>query len=195
MIACLVLAAGGGHRFGRQKLLAELDGMPLLAHALRAAASSRVERVCCVLGAEAGAIRSAVDLGEVEVVVCEQWQRGQAASLKAGIGALVAAEAVVVLMGDQPLVSAAAIDRIVAARSPEAPAVRATYGGAPSHPTLIERELFAAVGELDGDRGARELFEDMPVALIPCDDVASALDVDAPEDLAAVAELIDRRAG
>ena len=188
MIGCVVLAAGEGKRFGGRKQLAELAGRPLLEHALATAARARLARVVVVLGAEAERIAAAVDLHAAEPVVCERWREGMAEPLKRGLAALGELDAAVVLLGDQPLVSAAAIARVVAARRPDRVAVRATYGGEPGHPVLLERELFAAIATLRGDAGARGLLAGLPVADVPCDDVGDPLDVDRPEDLR-VAEL------
>ena len=82
MIGGLVLAGGAGTRFGTSsKLLAELDGRPLLEHAVRAqCAVSELERVVVVLGAHAEEILARVDLGRAEPVICPEWEDGQAAS-------------------------------------------------------------------------------------------------------------------
>jgi len=86
--AGLILAAGAGTRFGAQtKQLADLRGKPLLQHAVDAM-NAALERAVVVLGHDAEAIRAAVDFGPAEVVVCEDWARGQGFSLRAGAAAL-----------------------------------------------------------------------------------------------------------
>ena len=86
MIAGLVLAAGGGTRFGtRPKLLAELNGVPLLQYAVDAMCESRVERVSVVLGAFADELLAGIDLPRATPIVCPAWNEGQAASLKCGV--------------------------------------------------------------------------------------------------------------
>ena len=93
-----MLAAGAVPRFGGTKQLADLDGRPLLQHAIDAAnAETGLERVVVVLGHEAERIRAAVDLGRAEVVIAEGWDEGQAASLRTGVRAAGDAEAAVVL--------------------------------------------------------------------------------------------------
>lgn len=181
-IGGVVLAGGAGTRFGGPKQLAALGGRPLLEHALDAATSA-LERVVVVLGAHAPAVRQRVRLSGAEVVVCEDWKAGMAETLKAGIRALGDADAAVVTLGDQPLVGAAAIERVVAARQPEALAVRATYGDAPGHPVVLERALFPRLLELSGDAGARQVLGSVLVRAVPCEDVADPADVDSPEDL------------
>jgi CTP:molybdopterin cytidylyltransferase MocA len=180
----LVLAAGAGERFGGRKQLAELDGRPLLEHVLAAMAAAPLERTVLVLGAHAGEVLERVPLHGAEAVVCEGWAEGQAASLRAGVEALgPACDAVVVVLGDQPRIAPEAVARVVAARDGEALAVRATYGGVPGHPVLLERELLERVPQLRGDEGARGLLADVPVRAVACDGLGSPDDVDTPAEL------------
>jgi CTP:molybdopterin cytidylyltransferase MocA len=187
VIAGLVLAAGAGTRFGGRKQIAELEGRPLLEHALAAMESAPVEPVAVVLGADADAILGTVDLHGAEPIVCHEWEEGQSASLRTGIGALerAGADAVVVTLGDQPHLAARAIAAVVAARGDgtKADAVRATYDGKPGHPVLLERSLFDGVRALRGDTGARELLRDARVIEVPCDGLGDPADVDTPDDL------------
>lgn len=182
----LVLAAGAGRRFGGPKQLAPFDGRPLLEHALRAMAQTPglVRRVVA-LGARAEEIAAAVDLHGVEPVVVAGWEEGQAASLRAGVAALGPdLDAVVVTLGDQPLVTPATIARLAAEAAGPAPAARATWAGVPGHPVLLRRPLLDAVAELRGDAGARALLTD--ARLVPCGPEAVA-DVDTPQQLTALA--------
>jgi CTP:molybdopterin cytidylyltransferase MocA len=113
VIAGVVLAAGSGSRFARSaKQLAELDGIPLLEHALRAIeAVPAIERVVVVLGARADEILAGVDFGAAEPVVCGDWTDGQAASLRCGIEAVAGAEAAVLTLGDMPRITPQVIAR------------------------------------------------------------------------------------
>ena len=89
MIGGVVLAAGGASRFGSPKQLAELDGVPLLQHAIDAMLGvPAIDPVVVVLGAEAERVRAAVDLGEALSVVCDRWADGMAASLRCGAEAV-----------------------------------------------------------------------------------------------------------
>jgi CTP:molybdopterin cytidylyltransferase MocA len=179
----LVLA---GTRFGGRKQLAELDGRPLLEHALRAMAASPVGRVVVVLGALADEVTATVDLHGAEPCPCERWDEGQAASLACGLAELADCEAVVVTLGDQPRVSPDAIARVIGARNDGAAAVRATYLGAPGHPVLLERELFESFRDVTGDHGARNLLLSVRVREVPCDDLGGGEDVDTPAELDAL---------
>ncbi|HET6831718.1 MAG TPA: nucleotidyltransferase family protein, partial [Solirubrobacterales bacterium] len=158
-------------------------GRPLLEHALAHAAAAPVDRVVVVLGAGADEVLARVDLHGAEPVVCRDWEEGMAAPLRAGIATLAGCAAVVVLLGDQPLVPAAAVDRVLAARRPDRDAVRATYEGQPGHPVVLERRLFPAIAGLEGDTGARALLAGRSVVEVACEGIADPLDVDSPDDL------------
>jgi CTP:molybdopterin cytidylyltransferase MocA len=120
LIGGLVLAAGAATRFGAPKQLAELDGIPLLEHALRTMTAAPVGRVVVVLGSGAEEIASTVNLHGADTRVCSRWDEGQSASLACGLAELASCEAVVVTLGDQPRMSADAIRRVIAARKPHA---------------------------------------------------------------------------
>jgi molybdenum cofactor cytidylyltransferase len=185
VIGGLVLAAGAATRFGAQKQLAELDGVPLLEHALRTMTAAPVGRVVVVLGSAADEIAGAVDLHGAEPIVCARWEEGQSASLACGLAELADCEAVVVTLGDQPRVSRDAIRRVIGGRN-GASAVRATYNGNPGHPVLLERELFEALRDVSGDKGARNLLLSVAVLDIPCEDLGGGEDVDTPAELDAL---------
>ena len=185
MIGGLVLAAGAATRFGEPKQLAELDGSPLLEHSLRAITAAPVERVVVVLGSSAPEIVSSVNLHGAEPTVCSRWEEGQSASLACGLSELADCEAVVVTLGDQPRMSPEAISRVIDARNGAA-AVRATYGGEPGHPVLLERVLFEALRDVSGDRGARNLLLSTNVLEVSCDDLGGGEDVDTRAELDAL---------
>ena len=186
MIGGLVLAAGAGTRFGGRKQLAELEGRPLLEHALRAMTAAPVGRVVVVLGALVEEVTATVDLHGAEPCPCERWDEGQAASLACGLAELADCEAVVVTLGDQPRMSPDAIRRVIGARGNGAAAVRATYHGAPGHPVLLERDLFESFRDVTGDHGARNLLLSVQVREVPCEDLGGGEDVDTPAELDAL---------
>ena len=186
MIGGLILAAGAGTRFGGRKQLAELDGRPLLEHAVQAMTAAPVGRVVVVLGALVEEVTATVELHGAEPCTCARWDEGQAASLACGLAELAGCEAVVVTLGDQPRMSPDAIRRVISARDGEAVAVRATYFGAPGHPVLLERELFESFRNVTGDHGARNLLLSVQVREVPCDDLGGGEDVDTPAELDAL---------
>ena len=186
MIAGDVLAAGSGSRFGAPKQLAELDGSPLLEHALRAVeAVPAIDRVVVVLGAHAEEIRARVELGRAEPVVCAGWAEGQAASLRCGIEAVAGAEAAVLTLGDMPRITPQVVARFadIAAQHGATARARAVYDGVPGHPVVLGSAYFAAVAKLRGDVGARELLRAIGAFPVECGHLASAADVDTPAAL------------
>ena len=190
MIAGLVLAAGAGKRFGATKQLADLDGSPLLEHGLVAMSQAGLDRLIVVLGSRADDVLAGVDLHGAEPLVCERWGEGQAASLACGLSSLEEScsedlEAVVVALGDQPGLAPGAVHRVLAARG-DKPAVRATYGGEPGHPVVLEHALFVKLRDATGDAGARGVLRRAGSTEVPCDDLGGGADVDTPAELAAL---------
>ncbi len=194
MIAAVVLAAGRATRMGEPKVLLPLGGRTLLAHVITAAQASRCDTVMVVAGAQADAVRREAEALGAGVVVNPRYADGMATSLAAAVAALPPeCEAAVVLLGDQPRVGAAAIDRLIAAyRTTRKPMVLSRYGGVAGAPALIARALFAEVATLTGDAGARGVAARHPdrvaeVALAPDE----AWDVDTPEDLARLRQALE----
>ena len=177
----LVLAAGEGRRFGGTKQLATFRGRPLLEHALEAMAAVTPRVV--VLGHEAEKIRRGVNMHGASVVVCDDWDEGQAASLRTGLAALAQCDAVVVVLGDQPGITADAIQAVASAAGDE-DAVRAVYDGRPGHPVLLRHALLERAGELHGDVGFRDLLEGATVRELELGGLADPADIDTREELA-----------
>jgi CTP:molybdopterin cytidylyltransferase MocA len=190
----LVLAAGGSTRMGRPKQLAELDGRPLLEHALGALQDAPVDAVAVALGANAAAVRAGVALGRAVPVTVRDWRRGMGHVLASALAAVGGGyRATVVVLGDQPLVGAAAVARLVAAwRAGAGPVVSAAYRGRPGHPKLFDHLLLPELLGLDGDGGARELLAAHPewLHLVEVGGLGSDADVDEEADLERVGRLI-----
>jgi CTP:molybdopterin cytidylyltransferase MocA len=164
-VAAVVLAAGAATRFGapKQRLL--------VGEVLERLRQSRaVDEVVVVEGAYE------IDV-DARIVHCEEWERGQGASLRCGLAALgPEIPAAVVILADGPDLAPLAVDRVVASWEGGAGDVlAASYGGVRGHPVVLSRAVWASVP----DEGARALD---PV-LVPCDDLGAPGDVDLPEDL------------
>jgi CTP:molybdopterin cytidylyltransferase MocA len=193
-VLAVVLAAGGSTRMGRPKQLADLGGRPLLAHALAAAAEAPVDRVVVALGGAAAEVLDRVDLGRAEPLVVEGWDAGMGHVLAGALGRAGGDwGAVVVLLGDQPLVSGRAVARVVDAwRAGAGPVVTATYGGRPGHPRLFDRRLLPELLRLTGDTGARDLVAGHPewVHRVEVGDLGSDADIDVEADLERVGRML-----
>lgn len=188
--AALILAAGESRRFGEPKQLADWKGRPLLEYvAGRAAGWPRVDEVYTVLGAEAERIMERVDLTGVTVIENLDWREGIASSLRAGLDALLGdreAGAALVVLADQPMVPAAAVERLFEARRRSGrPVILPRYRFLRGHPVLLDRWLWPRlIAGLEGDQGARNLFLAHPewVEEVTVGEDAPR-DIDTPEDL------------
>jgi molybdenum cofactor cytidylyltransferase len=187
----LVLAAGAASRFGGGKLLATIGGRPVLQHVLDALAQAGVGEVVVVLGDDAGAIERAITWRDEARVVNPDPGRGLASSLQVGFEAVPAtAAAVLVALGDQPLVSAEVIGALLAAparrgRPITIPVYEDERG---RNPVLVRRPAFGLVAEATGDRGLGPVLAAHPdlVAEIPV--AGTNPDVDTTDDLARAIE-------
>ena len=189
VIAALMLAAGASSRMGgRDKLLEDVGGQPLIRHVAERVAASRADQLGCVIRPTDAARRAALkglDVQWIENPIAEQ---GMGTSLAAGIRALgTEVDAALILLSDMPEVSAGDIDRMIAAFDPgEGRAiVRAVSGeGRPGNPVMFGRRFFEALAALDGDQGAKAVIAEHPefVVDIALEGSASATDLDTPED-------------
>jgi molybdenum cofactor cytidylyltransferase len=185
-IAAVILAAGRSSRMGRNKLLLDLDGKPILCHAVDQALGAGLSEVVVVSGHQASKVREALGDRAVKVIEAREHKLGMSASLKAGIRALgPRTDAALVMLGDMPQVSAPLIRRLIAAYNPleGRSIVVPTVDGKRGNPVLFDRRYFEEMLALEGDVGARHLIgaHDDQVAELAVDDAAVFTDVDTPE--------------
>jgi molybdenum cofactor cytidylyltransferase len=187
----VLLAAGGSSRLGSPKQLVRRKRRPLLLHALDTLSAAGVgPSTIVVLGAEALRLRALLRRArpQVRVVLNARWRDGLASSLKTGVAAVRrSADAVLVMLVDQPDVSAHSLTRLMAAwrRRPGIPAA-AFYSGRVGVPAILPRRSWQAVRRLRGDVGARSLLRE--TQLTPVEMPEADLDIDTPEDLARLTE-------
>jgi molybdenum cofactor cytidylyltransferase len=194
-VVALVLAAGASSRFGSPKLLAPLHGQPVLQHVLDALADAWLEDVVVVLGADADVIEHAIAWRAERRVVNPRPEDGLSSSLRVGLDAAVdvpRADAVLVLLGDQPAVRPDAISAVVAAAAAPGAAhaqfVRPRYPADPApNPVLVRRSAWALAAGLDGDRGLGPLIAARPELVLEVPVTGANPDIDTPDDLAVVA--------
>ena len=187
----MVLAAGGGSRFGGGKLLAKLGGRPIIEAVFDNLRGAPVDEIIVIVGADAQRLREVCERYGVRTVANEEWERGQSTSVLAGLRAC-GGEAAVVLLGDQPFVGAEAVERLVAAFAEGAKVAVATYEGKRRNPVLFSREVWPLLeAELAGDEGARSVLRRHPglVVEVPCEGVGDPADVDTREDLRRLEEM------
>lgn len=184
-VAIVILAGGTSSRLGRPKQLLELGGEPLLRHTVRRAMASSATEVVLVLGSRAEEIGAAVgELGQ-RTVINSDFASGQSTSMVAGVAALGAdADAAILMLGDQPTVTPALLDRLIATFAETGAAiVQPRYQGRPGNPVLFRRDQFPDLLAVTGDLGAREIIQRRKgdVVWVELDEPAPP-DVDSDED-------------
>jgi CTP:molybdopterin cytidylyltransferase MocA/SAM-dependent methyltransferase len=187
----LVLAAGDGARFGGGKLLARVGGKPVLQHVLDAMAASGLGDVIVVLGRDATEVEPVIGWRTEQRLINQDPSQGLSSSLRIGMASVGPdVSDVVVVLGDQPMLSSSVIRSLMSAPpDPARPIVVPTYdheGG--RNPVLIRRPAFGLVDEAAGDRGLGPVIAAHPdlVQVVPV--AGDNPDIDTAADLAMVAE-------
>lgn len=190
-IGAVILAAGQSRRMGNiNKLLAEIDGKPMLGHVVDAALASDASPVIVVTGHEPDRIKQALAGRDVTFVHNPDYAEGLSTSLRHGLSVLdQTIDGAVVCLGDMPGITPDHINQLIDAFDPDdghAICVP-TFKGKRGNPVLWHRRFFSAMTEISGDVGARHLIGDNEEVLleIPMDDNAILADLDTPEALAA----------
>ena len=193
-IAALILAAGQSRRMGRtNKLLAEVDGVPMVARVAGAVSASKVDPVVVVLGHQADAVRHCLGDTDATFVDNPDYAEGLSTSLTAGLAALPDdIDGVVICLGDMPRVRADEIDRLIAAFDlDEGRAIcLPTHLGKRGNPVLWARRFFDEMGDLRGDVGARHLIGEYAelVTEVEMRGDGILVDVDTPDALTRLAD-------
>ena len=191
-IGALLLAAGRSRRMGGpNKLLAEVDGTPMVAHVARRLLASRARPIVAVLGNQADEVEAALGKLPVEKIRNPEFAGGLSTSLKRGIAALPPdLDGALICLGDMPLVTGRHLDRLIAAFNPlEGRAIIVpTRRGKRGNPVLWSKRFFPEMAELAGDVGAKHLIGKHAelVGEIEMDDDAILVDIDTPEALDAL---------
>jgi molybdenum cofactor cytidylyltransferase len=185
VIAAVVLAAGASTRFGSQKLLAEAQGAPLVRRTVEQVLAAGLDEIVVVLGREAQAVHAALDEMQVRFVVSPDFRAGMSTSLRSGIRSLATTvEAAIVVLGDQPGISASTILRLIEEyRRSGQPIVVPVYAGTRGNPVLFDASVFPELASVAGDQGGREVIgRDLSRVATVSLPFAMPADVDTVED-------------
>jgi len=184
-IGAVVLAAGEGRRFGGNKLLVTVDGEPVITRVLRAL--DGIERVV-VVGAH---VEELMQYLRSEVVIYNpNYREGMSTSIKLGLRFFQDYDAVLIVLGDMPLITRETINKIINAYHEGCTAVIPTHRGLRGNPVLIHRSLFNELMRLRGDVGARELLKGRAdVCYVECGPEV-IMDIDTLDDLARIERII-----
>lgn len=184
-IFAIVLAAGRATRFGATKLLEYFNGRPLLHHALIAARAACKTQVVLVTGNESDNIQECAGGLCDEARFNPDFESGIGSSIACGVRAVSdRADAVIIMLADQPLVSHAHLAQLIdewSGASEEIVATRFESGLGP--PALFGSEVFPQLQDLAGDKGAKHLLLDSRHTVTFVEFADAAIDIDTPADL------------
>ena len=185
MIAGVVLAAGLSRRMGQAKLLMKVGRRAIIRYVVESVLAGGVDSVWVVTGPDVEPIEAALAGIEVQIAVNPAPEEGQAGSVRTGIAALPASvDAVLIALGDQPLLAPAIIPALLAARrtSPKL-IVAPRYRDGQGNPVVFKREIFPELLRLTGDQGARRIIQSEPTRVEWVElDLPMPPDVDTPDD-------------
>lgn len=189
MLSLIVLAAGKSVRMrGKNKLLAEVQGTPMIRRVVQAALKSRVDEVIVVLGSEADKVRKVLTDLPCRLVVNGNYERGQSSSVKVGLGEIShMTRAVLVLPGDVAMIDSPSINIVVEKYDlGQDPIVIAAHKGASGHPILFDKQLFPEIERIDEQTfGLKAVVKrhQGEVCRVETGSPKVLKDVDTPEDL------------
>jgi molybdenum cofactor cytidylyltransferase len=186
-VGAVILAAGASSRMGRPKQTLQYRGESLLRRAVLAALGAGCNPVMVVTGAHAEMSRRELEGLDVREVLNPDWETGMASSVQAGIerlvGADASAEAAVLMLCDQPHVTAEVVSGLVAAHRATGRAVVASeYDGSFGVPALFVRSLFAELARLEGKAGAKQVIKRHASEAHFLPFAGGEVDVDTPDD-------------
>lgn len=196
-VAAVILAAGGSTRFeDGHKLLAEIDGVPMVRRVALEVAASSVSEILLVVEVSDNAVAQTAGSGRWRLIENADAQAGLSTSLRAGFAAVSSdASGAAIVLADMPHVSAALIDGLVSAFEPDASRIvfPCRADGRQGHPVIWPRSLFAELVSLTGDVGAKDLIGRHAGLCRPVmtDDAGAFADIDTRTDLAVLLERRD----
>ncbi len=186
MIHAMILAAGESRRMGIPKPLLRYGDTTFLEQILSVVRRSVVDRATVVLGAHSQMIRASADLSQADVVVNEDYRRGQLSSLVAGLKSVPGeTEAVLMFLADHPFVTVEVVNRIVGAfRERNSPIVVPAFETRRGHPTLFARSMFGELVNAPVEEGARHVLysNEEKVLEVEVADPGVLKAIDTPED-------------
>ena len=157
MLAAVILSGGASRRMGSPKALVPYRGSTFLEHLVNVTVQPRIGARRIVLGAHAELIAKAIHLPAGEIVINEEWEKGQLSSLQAALRSLPAAtDGILLCLVDHPLISATLvrnlIDRFYSAKKP---IVVPCYEGRHGHPVIFSSSLYEELLHAPLESGAR----------------------------------------
>lgn len=187
-ISILILAAGNSSRLGQSKQLVPIQGEPLLLKSVREAMGAHAESIVVVLGAQAEVHKKIIETLPVEIVTNPDWEKGMGSSLKVGLKNLVdhfsEMEAVLIMVCDQPFLTAGHLQNIISAfKKTNADIVTSFYNQTKGVPALFKSSLFPKLMQVSDSQGARKIIQTFKGSTTDVPFEKGEIDLDTPEDL------------
>jgi len=197
-ITALVLAAGSSVRMGKEnKLLADVNGKPMIRHVIEAITGSNAHSIIVVTGHEPNKLKNALKDGQISFVHNPDYELGLSASLKVGLEEVPPdSDGVLICLGDMPLLTSAIINTLIRAFDPiEGRSICIpVHGRKRGNPVLWDKSYFLEMAGISGDTGAKHVLEkhaDQIVEVV-LDDDNILFDVDTPERLKSLNERLEK---
>lgn len=183
-VSAILLAAGQSSRMGSLKQLMPLGNSTILEQTLFNLLGSKITDIVVVLGHKAEDITKKLSGRPVKLVVNPLYRNGMGTSIAAGLKFIDSqAQAVMLVMADQPYVDSATIDRLVEAFDSGGKGIAIpTFKGRRGHPLIFARKYKAPLSRLKDDIGGREIIKENPgdVLEVPVDCEGIVIDIDTP---------------
>lgn len=197
MLSIIVLAAGLSTRFGRNKLLYAIGGIPMIKRVVQCAIQSEADEVVVVLGHQSELVRQTLRGLSCRFVVNHRFWEGQSSSVKKGITSVKKhADAVLILPGDIAYLTPRSINAVIREyQKKRGPIVVAAHEDKIGHPILIDRSLFNEVMKISEHTSGLKLLFDRHGSKITRVEVESSeviIDIDTPADLEKSFHLLER---
>ena len=185
VVCACVLAAGTSTRFGETKLVRNLHGKPLVQHALLASQGACEGRVTLVVGHDEAAVIAAASGHSDKVIINRDHQQGIGTSIAAAVRECRdGADAILIVLADQPLVTAAHLSQLIDQWSgADDEIIASAFEGVVGPPILFPKKTFAALCKLQGDTGAKKILSNDEFHVRSIDFPPAGMDIDTPGDL------------
>jgi len=186
VISGIILAAGESKRMGRPKQLLSFGSSTILEHVVENLLRSKIDELILVLGHESGPIKARFEGAPLRVVLNPEYRQGMSTSICCGIKeANPESRALLIALGDQPLVRSEVVDQLVSAYEEGGSGiVLPSFGGLPGHPVIFDLKYRDALLALTGDKGGKSIVEAHPedVRQVEVETASVVYDIDKWED-------------
>ncbi len=187
MLAAVILSGGSSSRMGSPKALLPYQGRPFLEHLLEVTVHRQIGERRVVLGAHAESIAKSIDLSADEIVINDEWERGQLSSIHAAIRSLPAGtDGLLICLIDHPLISVDLVNELIEQfYVTHANIVLPVYEGRRGHPVIFPASLYDELLQAPMEKGARAVVwaHAEEVLEVPTNEEGCVLNLNDPETL------------